>query len=101
MKGSSRWLRYNESYSVAAANEKMPILTLTNEQVVELVKQLPVEQQVEPFRFLLLQQWSSWESLSQYGADRVRLAARERGYDWDAMTEDEREALIDQVVHED
>ena len=35
----------------------MPIVTLSNEQVVELVKQLPVEQQAEVFRLLLLQQW--------------------------------------------
>lgn len=79
----------------------MPILTLSNEQVVELVKQLPVEQKLEVFRFLLLQQWGKWELLSRYGADKARLVAQERGYDWDAMTEEEREALIDDMVHED
>lgn len=79
----------------------MPIVTLSNEQVVELVKQLPVEQQVEVFRLLLLQQWGRWESLSRYGSDKVRLVAQERGYDWDAMTEEEREGFIDNVVHED
>ncbi len=79
----------------------MPILTLSNEQVVELVKQLPVEQQMELFRLLLLQQWGEWESLSRYGSDKARLVAQERGYDWDAMTEEEREAFIDNVVHED
>ena len=79
----------------------MPILNLTNEQVVELVKQLPVEQQVEVFRFLLLQQWGGWEALSRYGIDKVRLVAQERGHNWDAMTEEEREALIDVVVHEE
>jgi hypothetical protein len=79
----------------------MPSFTLTNEQVVELVKQLPAEQQIEVFRFLLLQQWGQWESLSRYGADRARLVAQERGKDWDVMTEDERETFIDEVVHED
>jgi hypothetical protein len=78
----------------------MPVLNLTNEQVVELVKQLPVEQQAEIFRFLLLQQWGQWQLLSQYGSDKVRLAARERGYDWDRMSDDEQEAFIDEVVHE-
>jgi hypothetical protein len=48
----------------------MPILTLSNEQVVELVKQLSPEQQVEVFRFLLLQQWGEWESLSHYGVGK-------------------------------
>ncbi len=68
---------------------------------MELVKQLPGEQQVEVFRFLLLQHWGQWESLSRYGADRVKLVAQERGRDWDTMTEDEREALIHEVVYED
>ena len=79
----------------------MPTLNLTNEQVVELVKQLPIEQQIEVFRFLLLQQWEQWEFVSLYGADRARLVAQERGQNWDTMTEDEREAFIDGVVHED
>lgn len=79
----------------------MPILNLSNEQVVALVKQLPIEQQVEVFKFLLLQQWETWESLSRYGADKARLVAQERGFDWEAMTEEEREAFIDDVVHED
>jgi hypothetical protein len=79
----------------------MPILPLSNEQVIELVKQLPVGQQVEVFKFLLLQQWEKWESLSRYGADKARLVAQERDCDWDAMTEEECEAFIDDVVHED
>ncbi|MBW4688940.1 MAG: hypothetical protein KME40_28580 [Komarekiella atlantica HA4396-MV6] len=79
----------------------MPTLNLTNEQVVELVKQLPTEQQVEVFKFLLLQQWRQWESLSLYGADRARLVAQEHDCNWDTMTEKEREAFIDEVVHED
>ena len=78
----------------------MPVLTLTNEQAIELVKQLPMEQQAEIFRFLLVQQWEQWQLLSEYGSDKVRLAAQTRGYDWDKMTEDEREAFIDEIVHE-
>jgi hypothetical protein len=79
----------------------MPTLTLSNAQVVEMVKQLPVELQTELFRFLLLQQWGKWEQLSRYGADQARLIAQERGLDWDSMTEKERENLIDDLVHED
>jgi hypothetical protein len=78
----------------------MPMLTLTNEQVIELVKQLPPEQQIEIFRFLLLQKWERWESLSTYGFSKARLVAQERGYNWNSMTEDERETFIDEVVHE-
>jgi hypothetical protein len=79
----------------------MATLILSDEQVVELVKQLSAEQQVEVFRFLLLQQWSTWESLSRYGVDQVRLVAQERGCNWDMMSEEERESFINDVVHED
>jgi hypothetical protein len=58
----------------------MPIVTLSNKQVVEIVKQLPVERQVEVFRFLLLQQWGRWESLSRYGSDKARLVAQESAH---------------------
>jgi hypothetical protein len=66
----------------------------------ELVKQLPQEQKTEIFRFLLLSQWQEWQSLSSYGTDKVKLIARERGYNWKKMTEEEREDFIDEVVHE-
>jgi hypothetical protein len=79
----------------------MATLILSDEQVVELVKQLPIGRQVEVFRFLLLQQWGKWESLSRYGVEKARLVAQEKGLDWDVMTEEEREAFIDDVVHED
>jgi hypothetical protein len=79
----------------------MATLILSDEQVIELVKQLPIGRQVEVFRFLLLQQWGKWESLSRYGAEKARLVDQEKGLDWDVMTEEEREAFIDDVVHED
>ena len=31
----------------------------------------------------------------------MRLVAQEQGFDWDAMTKEEQEPLIDRVVHED
>ena len=79
----------------------MPTLALTNEQVMELVRQLPGEQQAELFKMLLIQQWGTWEALSSYGSERVRVAAAQRGRNWDNMSEDEREAFIDDLVHED
>lgn len=79
----------------------MPTLTLTDEQVIELVKQLPPNQQAELFQFLLQQRWDKWEKLSRAGQEGARRAAAERGKNWDTMTEDEREAFIDDIVHED
>ncbi|MEA5451244.1 hypothetical protein VB780_21870 [Leptolyngbya sp. CCNP1308] len=79
----------------------MATLTLSNEQVIELFKQLPQQQQAELFKYLILQQWSTWDSLSSYGAERVKIVAQEHGLNWDAMTEEEREAFIDDLVHEE
>jgi hypothetical protein len=79
----------------------MPTLKLTDEQVIELVKQLPPEQQEVLFQFLLTKQWGAWVDLSRYGEERARMAAARRGRNWEEMTEDEREAFIDDLVHED
>jgi hypothetical protein len=79
----------------------MATLILSDEQVVDLAKQLSVEQQGEVFKFLLLHQWDKWADLSHYGVNRVRLVAQERGFDWDTMSEEERESFVNDVVHED
>ena len=78
----------------------MPNLTLSNEQVIELVKQLPEAQQQELFRVLIQRQWGNMEAITAYGSQQAKIVAAERGYDWDTMTEDEREEFIDEIVHE-
>ncbi|MDB9389805.1 hypothetical protein [Microcystis aeruginosa] len=78
----------------------MPNLTLSNEQVIDLFKQLPEDQKQEVYKILILSQSDRWESLSNYAIDKARIVAKERGYDWDTMTEDEREEFIDKIVHE-
>jgi len=78
----------------------MPNLTLSNEQVIELVKHLPEAQQQELFRFLIQRQWGNMEAITDYGSQQAKIVAAERGYDWDTMTEDEREEFIDEIVHE-
>ena len=78
----------------------MPNLTLSNEQVIDLFKQLPEAQQREEYKILILSQWRQLEPVFNEGAERARIVAKERGYDWDTMTEDEREEFIDEIVHE-
>jgi hypothetical protein len=60
----------------------MPTFELTNEQVLKLVKQLPPKRQRA--------------ALAAGGEERA-----ERGLDWDKMTENQREAIIDDLVHAD
>ncbi|GAL94681.1 MAG: hypothetical protein DWQ51_01555 [Microcystis wesenbergii TW10] len=75
----------------------MPNLTLSNEQVIDLFKQLPEDQKQEVYKILILSQWDRWESLSNYAIDKARIVAKERGYDWDTMTEEEKEEFIDNI----
>lgn len=79
----------------------MPTLTVNNEQVMDLVKQLPLDQQHALLQFLLAQHWATWVELARAGEVGVRAAAAQRGRAWETMTEDEREAFIDDLVHED
>jgi len=79
----------------------MPTLELTDEQVINLANQLPPDQQESLFQSLLLKRWETWVNLSHYGEERARIATAQRGRNWDAMAEDEREEFIDDLIHED
>ncbi len=79
----------------------MPNVQLTDEQVVDLVKQLPPARQAEVVKLLLSEQRRRWEEFSRGMQEGARKAAAERGRDWDVMTEEEREDFVDELVHED
>ena len=79
----------------------MPTLTLTDEQAMELIKQLSPECK----RAVLLAQsedaCAQREAHLEYAEAQLRRLCAERGMNWDAMSEEEREAFIDDLVHED
>ncbi len=77
---------------------QMVTLTLTDEQVMEIVKQLPADRQDALLKYLLSRRW---DELTAYGEERARQVANERGRDWDAMTDQERLDFVDDLVHED
>jgi hypothetical protein len=79
----------------------MPTLELTDEQVMELVKQLPPERKREALFALAEAARARREERLDYAEAQLRRLCAERGLDWDAMSEDEREAFIDDLVHED
>ena len=79
----------------------MATLSLTDEQVMDLLKQLSEEQRKALFEYLLIKQWPVWAELSRKGQEGARKAARERGKDWDSMSEEEQEDFINDLVHED
>lgn len=78
----------------------MPMLELTDNQVLELVKQLSPERQRAALVALAGGAEQRGEKQRLAEAELRRLCAA-RGKDWDAMPEEEREAFIDDLVHED
>ncbi len=79
----------------------MPTIKLTDEQAIELLKQLPKEQQDLLFKYLLVKESPVWDEITQYGEERAREVAAKRGRSWDAMSEEEKEDFVNELVHED
>ena len=79
----------------------MPILNLSEAQVVELVKQLPPHQQRGALLALAEAAAAPREERMRYAEEQLRRVAADRGLDWTNMTDEERERFVDDVVHED
>ncbi len=79
----------------------MPILELSDAQVVELVKQLPPARQRAALLALAAGAAERREERMQYAEGQLRRVSAERGLDWDTMSEDQRVEFIDDLVHED
>ncbi len=79
----------------------MPILELSEEQVVDLVKQLPPERQRAALLALAAGAGQRRHEWIKFAEEQLRRISAERGLKWDTMSEDEREAFIDDLVHED
>lgn len=79
----------------------MPTVVLTNEQVVELIKQLPTEDKRAILEMLTANREAWWEETATEGEQQLRRLCAERGRDWDRMSEEEREVFVDDLIHED
>ncbi len=79
----------------------MPVISLTEQQVVELLKQLSPGEQETALRYLLRQWWPGWSALSASGQERIRALAVEHGLDWDTLDEQQREAFVAELLHDD
>ena len=79
----------------------MPTIQLTDEQVIELVKQLPPERKRAALLILAEAARPQREARLDFAEAQLRRLCAERGRDWEAMSAEEREAFIDDLVHED
>jgi len=78
----------------------MPKQQLSDEQIVELIMQLPPERKRAVLQILNAVRDSWWQRTTTEGEHQMRRLCAERGLNWDSMTEEEREALVDDLIHE-
>jgi hypothetical protein len=78
----------------------MPTLTVTDDQVIELIKHLPRERK-RAILFALAKGAVEREARMAYAEEQLRRLCAERGLNWETMSEEERETFIDDLVHED
>jgi hypothetical protein len=78
----------------------MVTLTLSDEQVVELVKQLKPDAKQAVLDALVGERELWWDMTLAQGEERLRELASGRGLEWNKMSEDEREAFVDILLHE-
>ena len=76
-------------------------ITFTDDQIVEAFQQLPPEQKRRALFALAEQAQANGSARMAYAEQQLRRLAVERGLDWDAMSEADREALVDDLIHED
>ena len=79
----------------------MTALQLTDEQVLDVIKKLSPEQKRNALLALAQDAQATRQTRMRYAEAQFRRLAAERGLDWDTMTEDEREAFSDDLIHED
>ena len=78
----------------------MVTLTLSDKQVIELVKQLKPDAKQAVLDALVGERELWWDMTLAQGEERLRKLASERGLEWNKMSEDEREAFVDTLLHE-
>jgi predicted Fe-S protein YdhL (DUF1289 family) len=75
------------------------MLQVPESQVVEWVKQMSPDAKQAIIK-ALLPELDRLELLVDYGEARMREICRQRGLDWNSLSEAERQAFIDTLFHE-
>jgi hypothetical protein len=78
----------------------MSVLELSDEQVISLVRQLPAERKRTALLALAQDAQARRDERLRFGEAQLRRACTERGRDWDCLSEDEREAFVNDLLHE-
>ncbi|MBM3182044.1 MAG: hypothetical protein FJZ86_17115 [Chloroflexi bacterium] len=74
-------------------------LEIPEAQLVEWVQRLSPSVKQSVLR-ALIPEMDALEQLLQYGDERIRSVSAQRGIDWDSLNEQQREKLINDILHE-
>ena len=79
----------------------MSVLELTDEQVISLVRQLPAARKRKALFALAEDVQVRRNERMELAEGRLRRFGAERGLDWNRLSEDQREAFANQLLHEE
>lgn len=79
----------------------MAVLELTKEQIFDLVRQMPAAEKREMLHVMAQNSPAERDHRQQLAEEQLRRLCAARGLNFDVLTADEREAFIDDLVHED
>ncbi len=79
----------------------MSAIAVSDAQLVELLQQLPPERKRNVLLALASDTQARRDEKMQISEDRMRSLCALRGLNWDSLSETEREALFDELIHED
>ncbi|MCI0680559.1 MAG: hypothetical protein L0Y71_00525 [Gemmataceae bacterium] len=74
---------------------------ISDAQLIDLVKQLPPERKRNVLLALASEPQLRRDERLQMAENKMRALCAGRGLNWDALSEAEREAFIDDLLHED
>ena len=78
----------------------MVTLTLSNDQVIVLIKQLPPDGKKAVLDALGKDVNLWWEIQLAEGGKQLQFLASKRGLNWDELSEEQRERFIDELLHD-
>jgi hypothetical protein len=79
----------------------MPTLSVTDEQIIDLIRQLPPDRRRKIISELATESSEEREARRDRTEQKLREVAAQRGLVWDSMDDDQRMALVDDLIHED
>jgi hypothetical protein len=79
----------------------MAVVELSKEQIFDLVRQMPPDQKREMLLLLAANGTTQRQKRQEFAEEQLRRLCAERGLNWDTMSSEQRENLIDDLIHED